>query len=106
MNELNHVNCKNDHLSCDKDHINCEHDHLNCGEDHTNCEHGQEKTTIQVKKATLDRLNSIKVVLKKKMMSSEKLIMLALDKLVDSFTEEQKRIYHYLQDDKAKDNND
>lgn len=99
MNELNHVNCKNDHLNCEKKHINCEHDHLNC-------EHGQEKTTIQVKKATLDRLNSIKVVLKKKMMSSEKLIMLALDKLVDSFTEEQKRIYHYLQDDKAKDNND
>ena len=92
MNELNHVNCKNDHVNCDNDYINCEH--------------GQEKTTIQVKKATLDRLNSIKVVLKEKMMSSEKLIMLALDKLVDSFTEEQKRIYHYLQNDEAKDNND
>ena len=71
---------------------------------YNHCDQCNEKTTIQVKKSTLDRLNAIKLVLKKKM-SSEKLIMLALDKLVDSFTEEQKYIYSYLQDKKQGSNN-
>ena len=53
------------------------------------------KTSIQVTKETLEKINAVKLVLKKRSLSNEKLILLALDTLIEKFNDEQKNIYIY-----------
>lgn len=54
------------------------------------------KTSIQVTKETLEKINAVKLVLKKRSLSNEKLILLALDTLIEKFNDEQKNIYKYI----------
>ena len=54
------------------------------------------KTSIQVIKETLEKINAVKLVLKKLSLSNEKLILLALDTLIEKFNDEQKNIYKYI----------
>lgn len=54
------------------------------------------KTSIQVTKETLEKINAVKLVLKKRSLSNEKLILLALDTLIEKFNDEQKSIYKYI----------
>lgn len=57
------------------------------------------KTTIQICKATLDKVNAIKLVLKKRHLSNEKIILLALDSLIDKFNDKERSVYDYIIED-------
>lgn len=74
--------------------IKHEHDHKHKHE---------HKTSIQITKDTLEKINAVKLVLKKRSLSNEKLILLALDTLIEKFDDNQKSIYQYITYDDEED---
>lgn len=70
-----------------------------CGANGDYNHHCGEKVTIQICKAILDKVNAVKLVLKKRHLSNEKISLLALDSLIDKFNDKERSVYDYIIED-------